>query len=104
MKEGREKKFDQCKGIKKGKKTWLRYSGNDCFFISKVTFVGEGALVYGGARREIFRLLTDEMQNSSYFQGSPTSFFFKSYSGIAGNCNLNKLMQNNLAGSNCCLF
>ena len=38
-------------------------------------FVGEGALDYGGPRREFFRLFCQGIQNSLYFQGYPKSFF-----------------------------
>jgi len=38
-----------------------------CF--SKVTFVGESAIDYGGPRQEFFRLFIDEVVKSDYMYG-----------------------------------
>lgn len=46
-------------------------------FYDKVRFVGEGAVDYGGPRREFFRLLGTEAQRT-FFVGSHAYKFFDS--------------------------
>ena len=41
----------------------------------QVTFIGEGAIDYGGPRREFFRLLIQQLSESDYMHGGKSKFF-----------------------------
>ena len=41
----------------------------------QVTFIGEGAIDYGGPRREFFRLLIQKLSESDYMHGGESKFF-----------------------------
>ena len=47
-----------------------------------MNFIGEGALDYGGPRREFFRLFCHELRSSQYFHGSSSCFFASFIQGI----------------------
>lgn len=89
LREGRKKKFDPWKNLKVSTLMQCTLNGDvillfrcsfsyGIVFLVQVNFVGEGAVDYGGPRREFFRLLPLRLadDNSLYFHGVEGQKFF----------------------------
>ena len=76
MCEAKKKKFTVTKKVQVSP-SCLRMQNNNKSLLHEVTFVGEGAVDYGGPRREFFRMLASDAAKSFFVGNDFMKFFFK---------------------------